>query len=254
MAWPRQCNLVLGLCDSRRPRVADHDAQARHLRGSGHDADARRVYHHRPDHKPEQADIDGDDDDSSTGRRQDNHDASLGDDDFVTDPVGHHLADGHDSIRAWTGRARAFHAMHRWRASRDGLGQRPFYLHGREPGHHHDFVLGSVRTVRVPDSEFGGPSHPLAVGVLHTGVVGHQASPRQVAVGTGTPASFLVQTAEGPVTPDCKGTALLSIGVTGTVPSVSVSLPASSFGPAWYVCGQVQVTPFEQGDTLDQYA
>jgi hypothetical protein len=54
--------------------------------------------------------------------------------------------------------------------------------------------------------------------------------------------------------PDCKGTALLSIGVTGTQPSVSVSLPAASFGPAWYVCAQVQVTPFEQGDTLDQYA
>ena len=104
-----------------------------------------------------------------------------------------------------------------------------------------------------PTLEFGGSSHPLAVGVQHTGVVGHQASPRPVAVGTGTPASFLVQTAEGPVTPDCKGTALLSIGVPGTAPSLSVSLPAASFGPAWYVCGQVQVTPFEQGDTLDQY-
>ena len=105
-----------------------------------------------------------------------------------------------------------------------------------------------------PTLEFGGSSHPLAVGVQHTGVVGHQASPRPVAVGTGTPASFLVQTAVGPVAPDCKGTALLSIGVTGTQPSVSVSLPAASFGPAWYVCAQVQVTPFEQGDTLDQYA
>jgi hypothetical protein len=105
-----------------------------------------------------------------------------------------------------------------------------------------------------PTVEFGGSSHPLAVGVQHTGVVGHQASPRPVAVGTGTPASFLVQTAEGPMAPDCKGTALMSIGVPGTAASVSVSLPAASFGPAWYVCGQVQVTPFEQGDTLDQYA
>jgi hypothetical protein len=105
-----------------------------------------------------------------------------------------------------------------------------------------------------PTVEFGGSSHPLAVGVQHTGVVGHQASPRPVAVGTGTPASFLVQTAEGPMAPDCKGTALMSIGVPGTAASVSVSLPAASFGSAWYVCGQVQVTPFEQGDTLDQYA
>ena len=105
-----------------------------------------------------------------------------------------------------------------------------------------------------PTLEFGGSSHPLAIRVQHTGVVGHQASPRPVAVGTGTPASFLVQTAEGPMAPDCKETALLSIGVPGSAPSVSVSLPAASFGPAWYVCDQVQVTPFEQGDTFDQYA
>ena len=105
-----------------------------------------------------------------------------------------------------------------------------------------------------PTVEFGGSSHPLAVGVQHTGVVGHQASPRPVAVGTGTPASFLLQTAEGPIAPDCKETGLLSIGVSGSAPSVSVSLPAASFRSAWYVCGQVQVTPFEQGDTVDQYA
>ncbi len=105
-----------------------------------------------------------------------------------------------------------------------------------------------------PALEFGAPSHPLAVRVQHNAVVGHQAPPRPVAVGTGTLASFLVQTAEGPVAPDCKGTRLLSIGVPGSAPSVSVSLPAASFGPAWYVCGHVQVTPFEQGDTLDQYA
>jgi hypothetical protein len=73
-------------------------------------------------------------------------------------------------------------------------------------------------------------------------------------VGTGTPASFLLQTAEGPIAPDCKETGLLSIGVSGSAPSVSVSLPAASFRSAWYVCGQVQVTPFEQGDTVDQYA
>jgi len=96
-----------------------------------------------------------------------------------------------------------------------------------------------------PTLEFGGPSHPLAVRVQHNAVVGHQASPRPVAVGTGTPASFLVQTAEGPMAPDCKGTGFLSIGVPGTAASVSVSFPATSFRSAWYVCGQVQVTPFE---------
>jgi hypothetical protein len=45
--------------------------------------------------------------------------------------------------------------------------------------------------------------------------------------------------------PDCKGTGFLSIGVPGTAASVSVSFPATSFRSAWYVCGQVQVTPFE---------
>jgi hypothetical protein len=110
------------------------------------------------------------------------------------------------------------------------------------------------RLYGYPTVEFGDLSHPLAVGVQRTGVVGHQASPRPVAVGTGTPASFLLQTAEGPIAPDCKETGLLSIGVSGSAPSVSVSLPAASFRSAWYVCGQVQVTPFEQGDTLDQYA
>ena len=36
--------------------------------------------------------------------------------------VEHDLAAyGHDSVRAGTGRARAFRAMHRWRASRDEL-------------------------------------------------------------------------------------------------------------------------------------
>jgi hypothetical protein len=105
-----------------------------------------------------------------------------------------------------------------------------------------------------PTVEFGGSSHPLAVGVQHSSVVGHQESPRPVAVGTGAPASLLLQTAEGPIFPDCKETGLLIIGVPGVAPSVSVSLPAASFRSAWYVCDQVQVTPFEQGDTIDQYA
>ena len=73
-------------------------------------------------HKPEQADIDGGHDDSSTGRRQDDHDASFAVHDSTADSVEHDLAAyGHDSVRAGTGRARAFRAMHRWRASRDEL-------------------------------------------------------------------------------------------------------------------------------------
>ena len=110
------------------------------------------------------------------------------------------------------------------------------------------------RLYGYPTLEFGASSRPLAVGVRHNAVVGHQASPRPVTVGTRTPASFLLQTAEGPIAKDCKGTGLLTIGVPGSAPSVSVSFSATSSRSVWYVCGQVQVTPFEQGDTLDQYA
>ena len=100
-----------------------------------------------------------------------------------------------------------------------------------------------------PTLQFGPVSHPAVVKVQHNGVVGHQSSPRPVAVGTGTPASFLVQFASGFAahTPGCKETNLLRISPRGTTPSVSVSLTAVT-------CGQARVTPFEQGDTWDQYA
>jgi hypothetical protein len=107
-----------------------------------------------------------------------------------------------------------------------------------------------------PTLQFGTMSHPIVVAVEHNGAVGHQASPKPVAVGTGTPASFLVQTVMGvaAMTMHCTGTKVMRVGIPGTTPSLSVSLPAGSFGPAWHACGPVRVTPFEQGDTLDQYA
>jgi hypothetical protein len=105
-----------------------------------------------------------------------------------------------------------------------------------------------------PTLLFGAPAHPEPVAVQHDGVVGHQASPKPVAVGTATPASFLVQSAMGPVNPKCVETNLLTIGAPDSAPSVSVLLPTGGVGPAWYLCGQVEVTPFEQGNTLDQYA
>ena len=110
------------------------------------------------------------------------------------------------------------------------------------------------RLYGYPTLRLGASSHPLTVAVQHNGAVGHQASPRPVAVDTGTPASFLLQTAEGPIAKDCKEAESLSIGVPGSALSISVSFSRTSSRSAWYVCGQVQVTPFEQGDTLDQYA
>lgn len=107
-----------------------------------------------------------------------------------------------------------------------------------------------------PVLQFGTMSHPIVVAVERNGAVGHQASARPVAVGTGTPASFLIQTVMGvaAMTAHCTGTKVMRVGIPGTIPILSVSLPARSFGPAWYPCGRVLVTPFEQGDTLDQYA
>jgi len=75
-----------------------------------------------------------------------------------------------------------------------------------------------------------------------------------VAVGTGTPASFLVQSTMGPVNPKCVETNFLTIGVPASTPSVPVSLAAMrGTQTGWYLCGQVQVTAFEQGNTIDQY-
>jgi hypothetical protein len=110
------------------------------------------------------------------------------------------------------------------------------------------------RLYGFPTLQFGSRLHPLAMTVQHNGTAGHQESPRPVAVGTGTPASFLVQSAMGPVNPKCVETNFLTIGVPGSTPSVPVSLAAMRGSQTgWYLCGQVQVTPFEQGNTLDQY-
>ena len=111
------------------------------------------------------------------------------------------------------------------------------------------------RLYGYPTLQFGSPLHPVAITVQHNDAAPHQEPPRPVAVGTGTPASFLVETAAGPIAPDCKGTTLLTIGVPGSAPSISVSLAAMRGNQTgWDVCGPVEVTPFEQGNTLDQYA
>ena len=110
------------------------------------------------------------------------------------------------------------------------------------------------RLYGFPTLQFGSRLRPVAMTVQHNGAVGHQESPRPVAVGTGTPASFLVQSAMGPVNPKCDETNFLTVGVPGSTPSVPVSLAAIGGNQTgWYVCGQVRVTPFEQGNTLDQY-
>ena len=144
--------------------------------------------------------------------------------------------------------------MHRWRSSRTDLGSGPYTSMGESQDIITISSSGPCELDGYPTLRFGASSHPLAVRVQHNGAVGHQASPGRVAVDTGTPASFLLQTAEGPRAKDCQEAESLSIGAPGSAPSVSVSFPPANSSSAWYVCGPVQVTPFEQGDTLDQYA
>lgn len=108
-----------------------------------------------------------------------------------------------------------------------------------------------------PTLRFGLTSQHLIVSAQHSGVDGHRASSMSVALGTGTPASFLVQSSMGVAAENahCKSTPVLLFGVPGSTPSVPVSLSGVRRNQtAWSACRQVQVTPIEQGNTVDQYA
>jgi len=78
-------------------------------------------------------------------------------------------------------------------------------------------------------------------------------SPAPVAVGPATSASFLVQFQPGPI-PPCTSASTLDIGLPGVSPTVGVSIPDLTSGPAWDICNaRASITPFEQGSSLSQY-
>ena len=106
-----------------------------------------------------------------------------------------------------------------------------------------------------PVLQFSGSSGPVEVSVTDGGTSAVQVpSPTPVAVGPGTPVSFLIQFQPGD-TASCVIASSLEIGVSGTTPSVGVTLAdVPGFQTAWNLCGsQASVTPFEQGASLSQY-
>ena len=49
-------------------------------------------------------------------------------------------------------------ALHRGRAARGGCFEWTIRHHGHRPGHHHDFIVGSVQALRLPDSAIRFPT------------------------------------------------------------------------------------------------
>jgi Protein of unknown function (DUF4232) len=96
---------------------------------------------------------------------------------------------------------------------------------------------------------FSSPSAPVAADVQDGGIPGSYAPPGPVAVGTGAPASFLLFFAGNLNDTGTPATAL-SFGLPGTSPSIPVTLPSEVFA----LGSETAVTPFEQGNGVDQYA
>jgi hypothetical protein len=96
---------------------------------------------------------------------------------------------------------------------------------------------------------FSSSSGPLATDVQDGGSPGSYAPPGPVAVGTGAPASFLLFFAGNLNDPGTPATSL-SFGPPGTSASIPVILPSQAFA----LGSETAVTPFEQGNGVDQYA
>jgi hypothetical protein len=94
-----------------------------------------------------------------------------------------------------------------------------------------------------PVLQFSGSSGPVEVSVTDGGTSAVQ-----------VPSPTLIQFQPGD-TASCVIASSLEIGVSGTTPSVGVTLAdVPGFQTAWNLCGsQASVTPFEQGASLSQY-
>lgn len=92
---------------------------------------------------------------------------------------------------------------------------------------------------------------PTQVTVENGGTVGNADAVSPVAVGPGAVASFLLQFFVSAST--CVSVPTLGVGLPGTTPTVTVSL-APPIAYTWYACSVVNVSPFEQGNTLGRYA
>lgn len=102
-----------------------------------------------------------------------------------------------------------------------------------------------------PTLTFSGTTTSTAV--LDGGIGGNPgpASQSRVALGIGLPASFLVELSDV-TSPACSPATSLLFGVPGEPASVAVT-PDPSIG-SWWSCPGTRVTPFEQGNSVSNYA
>lgn len=90
--------------------------------------------------------------------------------------------------------------------------------------------------------------------VLDGGIGGNPGPAPQspVALGTSVPASFLVELSDYTPSPSCSPANSLLLGVPGDAPSVVVT-PDAAIG-SWWSCPGTKVSPFEQGNSISNYA
>jgi hypothetical protein len=100
---------------------------------------------------------------------------------------------------------------------------------------------------------FSSSSGPVPEDVHDGGILGSYAAPGPVAVGTGAPASFLIFFGTNPNSPGPLVTSL-TFELPGGSASISVNIdnPVGPLGPD--PGSLTAVTPFEQGNSVDQYA
>jgi Protein of unknown function (DUF4232) len=126
-----------------------------------------------------------------------------------------------------------------------------------EPSMEQDDVLVKVTSSvpcyieGYPDLGFWSAGQPVATDVEDGQVPGGWAPPSPVAVGSGAPASFMI----GFVPAAQFGTTITSVtfALAGDSPTIPVA-PIPAPDSANTVGGYTGVTPFEQGNSLDQYA
>ncbi len=96
-----------------------------------------------------------------------------------------------------------------------------------------------------PSIAFGGVNAQIEDG----GAVGHYPGPAPVALGPGVAASFMFQAGD---MFDCQSASGMYFGVPSGTPQIRVTPQNSENG--WGVCrGGIGVTPFEQGNSVDNY-
>jgi hypothetical protein len=102
-----------------------------------------------------------------------------------------------------------------------------------------------------PTIQYENGASAISVTVADGGTAGDAAPVSKVAVGPTYLASFLMQFQAS--SPECSTATGLEIGLPGAAANVPVALN-TSVASSWQDCSTVTVSPFEQGNGLDNYA